>query len=471
MSEVRNNVVLVCLDAVRKDVFDERAPRLHQRADVVYEQCRAASGWSVPSHASMLTGTLPHQHGIHNFHREFSGLAREDTFLGDLPDHRALGASANVYASEAFGFDGLFDGFSSVSPDRRFPEGMDAEKWGQSCDETGIRRNLAYLRDALAHEHPLYSLANGALVELDRFTAELPVPKPLDDGASIVSREAEKLIRAGPEPFFLFTNYMDVHGPLTHVRGYDRQIHDASLSWTSGVIDNEEIESGLIEENRRDLENYRGLYAAATDYLDRKVAALIDEVDAATDRETTFVITADHGENLGYPEEDRRFAHRSGLSEGLLHVPLLIVNPPDGVEFAESGYVSHLRLGDLLVGLANGGVPDVTEERIAAERIGSNQPVNPNAAALRDPDRQIRVAYEGGDKYLWDSEGDSVRYRLDPERPSWQAVYERDVDVSAYERALFDVPIEEYRRSAEAESHASEVDAATADRLQDLGYL
>ncbi|MFB6129208.1 MAG: sulfatase-like hydrolase/transferase [Salinigranum sp.] len=471
MSDASNNVSLICLDAVRKDVFDEYARRLRARADVSFEQCRAASGWSVPSHASMITGRYPHQHGIHIFNRDFSGLTRGDTFLADLPDHRAIGASANVYASEAFGFDGFFDSFSSVSPDRRFPRGMDAEKWGQECDETGMARNLQYVRDSLSHDHPLYSLANGALVELDRFFAGLPVPKPFDDGANIVSREAAKLVRAGPEPFFLFTNYMDVHGPLTPVRGYDRSLYDAPPSWSSGDFDKADIEAGRIEENRHHVENHRGLYAAAVDYLDRKVTALIEEVDAATDRETTYVITADHGENLGYPEEERRFAHRSGLSEGLLHVPMLIVNAPGGEERVETWYVSHVRLGELLVGLARGEVPDLAEEPIGAERIGSNQPVAPEASALADPDRLIRVAYEGGNKYQWDSDGDSVRYRLDPERACWQEVEERGVDVSAYESDLFDVPIEEYRLAAETDVHASDVDATTEARLRDLGYL
>src|SRR6056297_3190608 len=103
-----NNVVLLCLDSVRKDFFDEYAPRLRERADLEFDQCRAASGWSVPSHASMMTGTLPHQHGIHVYNRDFSGLHRDETWLGELPRHRALGASANVYASDAFGFDGVF---------------------------------------------------------------------------------------------------------------------------------------------------------------------------------------------------------------------------------------------------------------------------------------------------------------------------------------------------------------------------
>jgi len=53
------NVVVICLDTVRKDYFDRYAPRLQDRADVIYDQCRAVSSWSVPSHASMFDRGAP----------------------------------------------------------------------------------------------------------------------------------------------------------------------------------------------------------------------------------------------------------------------------------------------------------------------------------------------------------------------------------------------------------------------------
>ena len=466
------NVVLVCLDAVRKDVFDEYAGRLRDRAGIEYAQARAVSGWSVPSHASMFTGKLPHQHGIHTFDRDFSGLKREETFLGDLPDHEALGASANVYASDAFGFDGLFDAYRSVSPDRRFPEGLDAERWGQEADETGLARYLAFLRSAVGHEHPLSSVANGVLVEIDDWLADAPFEKPLDDGATIVAREARRLVSAAPEPFVLFTNFMDVHGPLTPVRAYDSSLYDASPSWSSRAFDGRAVEHGKIDEIRDDIEHHRDLYAAATEYLDRIVDDLVDWLHSNTDEETTVVVTADHGENLGYEADRRLFAHRSGLTEGLLHVPLLVLNPPEGMEQVVDDYVSHLRLGELLTGLATGTVPDVTDDVIPAERIGFNVPVNPNATPLRDEDRAIRVAYEGDSKYQWDSLGNRRRYRLDPDRPSWQELDAEDVDVSDYESTLFGVPIEAYRQQAEtsAADRTASVDDAVEERLADLGY-
>jgi len=70
------NVVLIVLDTVRKDYFDEYAYRLQDRSDVTFSNCRAASSWSVPSHASMITGELPHVHGIHTHDRYFDNLQK-----------------------------------------------------------------------------------------------------------------------------------------------------------------------------------------------------------------------------------------------------------------------------------------------------------------------------------------------------------------------------------------------------------
>lgn len=471
------NVVLICLDTVRKDFFDEYAPRIQERAEVSFEQCRAASSWSIPSHASMMTGELPHQHGVHDHHRDFSGIRKEDTFLGDLPNHFATGVSANVYASSGFGFDGMFDDFCDVSPDRRFPEGIHVGRFGYEHKGEGASKFVAFARACLAHDHPLKSLANGAAVELDKALAKLPVPKLLDEGASIIAREGVKTVSESPEPLFLFTNFMDAHAPLRHVRGYDRSLHNASNTWSSGDYDKWELnldgKEGL-ERNIADVQTHRGLYGAAIDYLDRKVVQFIDDVQAAADEETTFVVTADHGENLGFEAEDYLFAHDSSLSEALQHVPLYVVDPPAGCEYDEKEheYFSHLRLGELLVGLANGETPDVFDERIPAELIGSsiaNPPENPEYW-----NRMLRCVYEGEEKVEWDSLGESALFQLDHDRPCWQERVETGVPFEDLDSEFFDEEIVAYKRRAEGgedEHDGPEVDAATQDRLQDLGYL
>jgi arylsulfatase A-like enzyme len=265
---------------------------------------------------------------------------------------------------------------------------------------------------------------------------------------------------------------MDVHGPLTPVRAYDSSLYNASPSWSSRAFDGRAVEHGEIDGIRNDIEHHRDLYAAATEYLDRVIDDLVDWLHANTGEETTVVVTADHGENLGYEADRRLFAHRSGLTEGLLHVPLLVLNPPEEMDQTVNEYVSQLRLGELLTGLATGTVPDVTDDVIPAERIGFNVPMNPNATPLRDEDRAIRVAYEGEVKYQWDSLGNRRRYRLDRERPSWQQLEAEDTDVFDCESRLFAVPIDEYRQWVETSSadRTASVDESIEQRLADLGY-
>jgi hypothetical protein len=461
------NVVLLCLDTVRKDFFDEYAPRITERADVVYDGCRAASSWSAPSHASMFTGQLPHEHGVHAYQRDFSVVDRADTFLGRLPDYRALGASANVWAGSSFGFDGLFDSFSDVSPDQRFPEGMDVARFGQETEATGLARYLAFVRAALEHDHPVKSLGNGALVQLDRAFQKLPVPKPFDDGASLLERELLAQVEDSTEPFFGFVNFMDAHGPVHHVRGYDRSLHDAPLSWTARTVNLGDVVAAGDEET---LGWYRGLYGTAVDYLDRRVVAFADRLQAATDRETTVVVTADHGNDLALTEA-RHWGHtKTRLTEALLHVPLAVLNAPDGVAARHGGYVSHLRLPDLVVGLANGEVPDVVAERIRAERIGySGPPATLDDDLSAAEDSTLRCVYEDDRKTLWDHHGGSRVYRLDPDRPCWESVESEGVDVAALD-AEFGESIESVAERVRTDGSV-DVDTDAAARLRDLGYL
>lgn len=462
------NVVLLCLDTVRKDYFDRYAPKLRNRADIIYDQCRSVSSWSVPSHAGMFTGELPSDNGIHAYHRDFSGLSREDTFIRALEDHRALGVSANVWASSAFGFDGMFDSFSDVSPDRRFPEGIHVGQFGQNCEREGLGRQIAFLREALAHDYSLQSLANGALVQFDDITARLPIPKPLDDGAKSITRRAQSMIKDGPEPFFLFANLMDAHGPLRHIVGFERDIHNAPLGWTSETESWAEV---LEMGDKQLIERYRGLYGASIDYLDRVVCSFVDAVQATTDRETAFVITADHGDNLGHKGDGEQWGHvRSSLSEALLHVPQVVINAPEPVGQV-SDYTSHLSLGDLVVGLANGEMPEVGRERIPAERAGYSGKLHRMDQVPEEKNRALRCVYEGDRKYVWDGKEKQEVYRLDADHTSWEERVGEEFSIAPYESELFSAPLSTFVERLGDGSAAPDVDAATEDRLRDLGYM
>ncbi|WP_276275460.1 sulfatase-like hydrolase/transferase [Haloarcula regularis] len=315
------NVALIILDAVRKDYFDEYAPRLQRAADVSFEQCRAGSSCSVPSHSAILTGQLPHESGITYTSVRYDHIDEDETFLSSLPDHRSFGVSANPWASSEFGFGRFFDDFVNVSRQRRFQDGMDLSQFVyDECDETGVKMYLDFLKAAFHRDNTVQSLANGAFAQLNRSVSKLPVPKPFDDGAATVSREIGKRTGDDDQPFFCFTNFMDAHSPMQHIIGYDRSLHDVPMSWSSLAFEHQDEITfnidGATQQYDEFISNYRQLYAASIDYLDRTVTDLISEIQAETRRETTFIITADHGENIGYESETTTSGTRAASRKG-----------------------------------------------------------------------------------------------------------------------------------------------------------
>lgn len=461
------NVVLVCLDSVRKDTYDDHAPRLNRRADWSFPQARAASSWSVPSHASILTGDLPHQHGIHTHNRSYSHLDRRDTFLDELPFHETIGVSANVFAGEEFGFDAPFDTFETISNTCAYPSGLDVEDF--VTDESIDHPIRAFLSDSLRHDHRLQSLANGSLAFLDDLVTGKPVPNLLDNGSKAVLRQSRRTVSETDEPFFLFLNLMDAHTPLRPLLGFDSSRYDVPATYTTTEHNVWELMDN-VEDHASYIEHWRSLYAAAVEYLDRLVSQFVTWLSKTTDLETTVVVTADHGENLGYPHEDGCVRHKSSLSEGLLHVPLAVLNPPSTNQPPTEGFLSHLDLGDLLVGLALDECLDLRRTRIPAEVVGlSAGPEPPDDRPYWD--RMIRCAYEDNTKYVWDSLGVQSVYRIHSGRPSYEQRIDTGVDIPDWATGLFEEDIVASKEAAMADPDGpNRVSAATEARLEHLGY-
>jgi arylsulfatase A-like enzyme len=187
------------------------------------------------------------------------------------------------------------------------------------------------------------------------------VQRPWDYGAATIQRESVRQLREAREPVFLFTNFMQAHTPHQQFRGCDRSLHGALDGWTTASVDLWEVN---IDDDLTPYEEYlyrfRGLYDGSIDYLDPAVTLFVDAVQAATSRETTVVVTADHGENPCYPAEGGLLGHTASLSEALLQVPLLVLNAPGEVaDRVERGYVSHLNLPGLITGLASEELPSL----------------------------------------------------------------------------------------------------------------
>lgn len=438
---MNRNIVLLCLDTVRKDYFDNYALSLRSRASYSLEECRAASSWTVPSHASMFTGELPHEHGAHTYNRSFNGISKSETFLSNLDRYQTFGVSANHFAGSAVAFDTLFDRFVDIDPRHMYQE------FGSSRTRNLLNRLT----------EKIYYVTDGR-----------PIPKLRDDGAQSILTVAERLISAASSPFFLFANFIDAHQP--HARHIHHRNVDVPYQWSSNIDFVEkkwDININGTEGYDTFLRNYRSLYAASIDYLDRVIDKFIERVTTLTNRPTTVIITSDHGEHLGFEYEDGLFEHTSSLSESLVHVPLEIINPPTDFHVPD-GSVSQLDLGGLMQALTEGSEwsPQTTPR---SEIIGASPGVSDT---LTDQDfqwwtRGQRCRIERDRKIIWDTEGNCREYEL-PDTACREQLVGRCGE-GAPEDDAFGIDLSEYKRQFTTERE-TDSDDQVLDRLKDLGY-
>ena len=456
------NVVLLVLDTVRKDVFDERASRVRDRSTVSFERAYAPSSWTVPSHASMFTGKLPHEHGVHAHDIDYTKLDIEDTFLGAL-NHQTIGVSANSFLSPQFGFDGLFDEFTSLQGNEELlPGGIDSAEFMDTTNATGIGRYLAYLRKAAAESALTPSLANAFYMKLNNAGLGRPVPRFGDYGARAALNSGYKRASVS-SPFFLFVNLVDAHEPHEVLRGYET---DVPTNWTSREHDIWEINTTGIEHFPTYLDRFSELYGCAVEYLDGRVDSFVDSIQSKTDRETTVIVTADHGEELGR-ENERTLGHKIP-SAAVSHVPLEVINPPPSWQPGRvNDVVSLLDLGRLVQAVVDDEAPDIARDIAPVERLGDTHPPTEQTAFWN---RGIRSTFGADEAYEWDTEGTRNHYDIGK---STEQLVDNDTTIPDLSLAQYSVDLDTAKSEAAAlgEPLGDDVDGRRQKRLEDLGYM
>jgi hypothetical protein len=423
----------------------------------------------------MFTGTLPHQHGLHRQNRNFSSIDQAETFLTDLPEtYKTIGISANVHLGPAFGFDNLFDTFLTVSPQVIYRDGLDAREFLAESSETGFEQIQEYLSKIIYHSSPIKSLINGVAKAIEYIVIKSPLPRLWDDGAKRAMSKAVTQSKEADEPFFMFINLMDAHTPHAPTRGYNRTLHSVPYSWSSESFDFWDVR-GKNAAEAVDVKYFKQLYSASIEYMDRVVGSYIQQIRKVTERETTVILTSDHGEELGEGDKLSHFGHVGSLSEALLHVPLLIFNPPSDGLVNGRKYVTHLDMGKLITGLATGSVPDISRNKIASEVVGGSvqqKNVSSDNIGTEYWNRMIRCSYYNDRKVEWDSLGSMSEYRVCNQQPSTQKQLRTGGSVPRWAREFFTEDIHSYkRRIEEMESSPSNVvNEAVKSRLDELGY-
>lgn len=276
-------IVLVSLDTTRRDALGAYGggptPHLDELAAgaTVYTDAASTSPWTLPAHASMVTGLLPGRHGAGVRHRS---LRVEAPTLAE-----ALSAAGYASAGVAGGH--------LVS--HRF----------------GLARGFTFFRDPRGFDSPGSEVTALAESALDRI--------------------------AGGGPFLLFVHYFDPHFPYAAPYPFRRRAGEPEAARAlAGLADWPAAAAGDVDAWRALLDRSEPVPPVARRWLERAYRAEIAHLDAqvgrlfaALDRRGLFdpalvVVTADHGELLG---EGDRLSHAFGLEPELVEVPLVVKWP------------------------------------------------------------------------------------------------------------------------------------------------
>jgi arylsulfatase A-like enzyme len=312
------NILLIVVDTLRADHVSsygysrQTTPQIDNLAThgVLFQNAIAPSSWSLPSHASLVTGRAVHEHGVGNVQpMPWSGWG--DRALNGLP---TIGEALQQrgYRTGAFSANRIYF-TSNVGLGRGFLHFEDYfDSVGDAFVRTEFGREFArlYLNRSPKSKFTRFFRWAGLSNWLDKDSegsGEYGGAFGVRKRADALNHEALRWIeRDRRHPLFAFLTYLDVHYSYGGPAGYPKPAwdHDTTI---------DEYDAGLKYED---------------DYIGR----LLADLDRAGILNNTLVIvTSDHGESLG---DHGLSYHGAVLYWELVRVPLIVSWPghlPEGV--------------------------------------------------------------------------------------------------------------------------------------------
>jgi arylsulfatase A-like enzyme len=293
------NILLIILDTVRSANLSlygyERSttPNIARLAadGVVFERAITPSPWTLPAHASMFTGRLPHE------------LSAD----WEVPLDDEYPTVAEVLAGEGY----LTGGFVANRDFGTYQHGLNRgfiryEDYGVSIDEVLLSSSLSRW---ICETQSLR-----LLVGTDR---RMGLKKAEDVVDSFLAWQADHAER----PFFAFINLYDAHDPYLPPDPYYNMFGPHRDNRLSALRRRDQDEPLTDTE----VESEMAAYDGAIRYMDDQIGRLMNELETRGVGENTIVIIAsDHGEEFG---EHGLFLHGHSLYVNQLWVPLLMHFP------------------------------------------------------------------------------------------------------------------------------------------------
>lgn len=426
-------------DAVANDEFDTPALDTLAQEGVSFSRCFAQGISTAPSMTAILTGRYPLDYGGHWY------LAEDQPTMAEQ-------FQRNGYTT------GAIHSNPNVSRLRNFDHGFD----------TFEENILPYDPDGLVNNAPdsLLRYAN-KVARILRRTPYLPAEK--------VNRSLTEWIDTADDPWFLWTQYMDVHGP--YLPGGDfgyRNKFRAERLWRKAAVNApDEI---TPEEHDELWTNYR----KEVEYLDREIGTFLDTLEERGELEDTAVIVVgDHGDEF---DEHGLYGHKNLSYDELIRVPLLIKLPDSASVDQPATIDTMVRTIDILptlLDLADAEYSNEMTERIEGESLlpvikGQNPSyeVILTEKEVRGED-YLRLGFRTNRwKYLYDGKTDEqYLYNLANDPDEMNDVSDQHPDtIERFRERLNDRFARIKQTSEDVEVPDIDDDEGVEERLRALGY-
>jgi len=273
-------IILITIDTLRYDGLENEStpsslmPKTYAiaKTGAVFNKHYAATSSTQPTHATILTGLHPWQHGVSR-----NGLVLDDGLLTIAERMKAAGfATAAVVASfplhHTFGFDQGFDVFDDT------------------FTEPGV--------------------GNWEMIEV-------PERRFRSRATTITPKAVDLLRRSADENQFLWFHYFDPHSPYGDLSGGE----SFRLTDVRAQMKRPDAAANAVAK----LPDLRRAYDRDLGALDESLAELFHEIVIGEDRfETHVIFVADHGESFG---EHGSVGHGMRLTDEQIHVPCFILSP------------------------------------------------------------------------------------------------------------------------------------------------
>jgi arylsulfatase A-like enzyme len=464
------NIILIVMDAARADHLScygygrPTTPNLDRiaREGTLYENAISAAVWTVPSHASLFTGLYPSAHGLDGRNLKLRpDVPTLAAFLQGL-GYETAAFTANALVGKATG---LARGFQECKDIRDLVQSEERAGWRQRVN--GLYRRLYY--GPHPHQGTWY-----------------------DNGAWRLNYEVKRWLhnwqgQGTKRPFFIFANYMETHLRYEPPRAYRQQFLTPAQQkrWRQINQNAWKFMSGDIAMDAEDWQLLTALYDAELAYLDMRLGQLYDflQLRGLLDN-TIFIITADHGENLG---DHNLMDHQYCVYDTLAKVPLIIRYPerfPAGGRMAE--LVQSVDLFPTLATMAAGALPDLFTLQ-GQSLLSETLPETGRDFAIIEylaPQlhsfgreavevdgyfgRKLRAIRTHDHKYIWASDGRHELYNLHTDPGETQNVIELEWETAAALARCLEQWLHSF---AHTSFEDDSIDETIVQHLEALGYL